>query len=197
MGLNICETKTLEKIKLKKSKFFKNKVRLTIDPDAECKITKVSEDLYGIIQKYYFLLFENIIFTKISKDNKPKNYPLIFKGIFIEEEEISTINSAINEYNAKENAKYDKYKKVLGIKISEIVENLKSEIVNQKNFLKKDYLSKNQYNENIKTLIKVYTDIITIKLGNAVHLREDDRNEINNFYNSMIKVFADNIDENP
>lgn len=192
MSLEICETTTPEKLILKNSRFFKGRVQLIIEPDAECKFTKISDDLYYMQQKYYFLIFENIIFLKVLKDNKPKNLPVIFNGTFIEEGEIGTIRSAIRENNEKESAKYEEYKKVLGREISAIMRNLNSEIANQKKFLKKDYLTKHQYNEKIKTLIGAYADIINIKLGNDINLRSYDRSVINKFYCNKIEDLRNN-----
>ena len=46
MSLEICETITPDKLTLKDSRFFKDKVQLTIEPGAECKFTKISDELY-------------------------------------------------------------------------------------------------------------------------------------------------------
>jgi hypothetical protein len=192
MSLEICETTTPEKLILKNSRFFKGRVRLIIAPDAERRFTKISDDLYYKQKKYYFPIFENIIFLKVLKDNQPENLPVIFNGTFIVEDEIKIIRSAIRENNEKENAKYMEYKKTLDKEISAIMENLKSEIANQKKFLKKDYLTKHQYNEIIKKLISAYADIITIKLGNDINLKSDDMNVINKFYCNKIEDFRNN-----
>ncbi|MCE5328920.1 hypothetical protein LLG07_01085 [bacterium] len=192
MSLEICEVNTPEKLKLKSSIFFKNRIRLIIGPDTECKCTRISEDLYFKQQKYYFPIFEKIIFVKTSNDNQSQNLPLIFKGIFIHEDEIGMIKSLIKENIEKENIKYNKYKKTLDKEISEIIGSLSSEIDNQKKFLKKDYLTKQQYNENIKILLAAYLDIITIKLDKGVNLKNDDRNLINKFYGNMIEGLVSN-----
>lgn len=192
MSLEICETITPDKLQLKNSRFFKDRVQLTIEPDAQCKFTKINDELYYRQQKVYFPLFENIIFLKISKDNQPKNLPLLFKGNFIEENEIGMIKAVIRENNEKESLKYEEYKKILDKDISFIIENMNTEITNQKNFLKKDYLTKHQYNENINTLVRAYADILSIKLGNDMNLRSEDRSLINKFYSNMIEGLRNN-----
>ena len=62
MSLEICEVKNPEKLKLKNSIFFKRRVKLIMEPNAECKFIRISEDLYSKQQKVYFPLFENMIF---------------------------------------------------------------------------------------------------------------------------------------
>ena len=61
MSLEICQNITHKKLKLKDSRFFKDKVQLTVEPDAECEFTKISDELYYKHKKYYFPLFENCI----------------------------------------------------------------------------------------------------------------------------------------
>ena len=79
MSLEICEVKNPEKLKLKNSIFFKRRVKLIMEPDAECKFIRISEDLYSKQQKVYFPLFENMIFTKTSRDDRLQNQKLRFK----------------------------------------------------------------------------------------------------------------------
>ena len=186
MSLEICETITPDKLTLKNSRFFKDKVQLTIEPGAECKFIKISDELYFKQKKVYFPIFKSIIFTKASKDNQANNFALIFKGSIIEDDEIGMIDSVIQENNEKENQKYGEYKKNLDKEISLIINSMNLEISNQKKFLKKDCLTKSQYNENIKILVNAYADIITIKLSKDINLRSSDRSEINKFYGNMI-----------
>lgn len=192
MSLEICEVSIPEKLKLRSSIFFKNRIRLVIDPDAECKFMRISEDLYSKQQKYYFPIFEKMIFTKISSDKHPKNNSLIFSGSFIQEYEIEMIKSLIKENIEKENAKYNKHKKALDKEISEIIGSLSNEIANQKDYLKKDYLTKQQYNENIKILLSAYMDVIKLKLDKDVNLKNEDRNLIDKFYKNMIEGLCGN-----
>lgn len=192
MSLEICETTTPEKLKIKDSRFFKDRVQLTIAPDAECRFFKVSDELYFNQKKYYFPLFANLIFLKSSIDNQPKNLPIIFKGTFIKDDEIAQIKLAVKEKDKKESRKYEEYKKILDRDISIIIGNLSSEIADQKKFLKKDYLTKHQYNENINALVRAYADIITIKLGNDINLKNNDRSMINKFYSNMIEGLRNN-----
>ena len=191
MSLEICETITPDKLTLKYSRFFKDKVQLTIEPDAECKFTKISDELYFRQKKVYFPIFKSILFTKASRYDQPNNIPIIFKGSFIEDDEIGMIESVIHENNEKDNIKYEEYKKNLDREISSIINSMNQEISNQKIFLKKDYLTKSQYNENIKTLVNSYADMATIKLSKDINLRNDDRNEINKFYGNMISGLGD------
>ena len=191
MSLEICETITPDKLALKDSRFFKDKVQLTIEPDAECKFTKISDELYFRQKKVYFPIFKSILFIKASRYDQPNNIPIIFKGSFIEDDEIGMIESVIHENNEKDNIKYEEYKKNLDREISSIINSMNQEISNQKIFLKKDYLTKLQYNENIKTLINSYADMATIKLSKDINLRNDDRNEINKFYGNMISGLGD------
>jgi hypothetical protein len=192
MSLEICETITPDKFILKDSRFFRDRVQLTIEPGAECKFTKISDELYFRQKKVYFPIFKSIIFTKASRDDQLNNIPMVFKGSFIEDNEIGMIKSAIQEINEKENQKYEEYKKNLDKELSLIINSMNLEISNQKKFLKKDYLTKSQYNENIKTLVNAYADIITIKLSKDMNLRSDDRNEINKFYGNMIAGLGGN-----
>ena len=192
MSLEICETITPDKLTLKNSRFFKDKVQLTIEPGAECKFIKISDELYFKQKKVYFPIFKSIIFIKASKDNQPNNFALIFKGIVIEDGEIGIIDSAIKENNEKEKQKYEEYKKNLDKEISLIISSMNLEISNQKKFLKKDCLTKSQYNENIKTLVNTYADIVTIKLSKDINLRSGDRSEINKFYGNMIAGLGNN-----
>ncbi|MHB1336687.1 MAG: hypothetical protein ACYCXQ_12155 [Candidatus Humimicrobiaceae bacterium] len=192
MSLEICETITPDKFILKDSRFFKDRVQLTIEPGAECRFTKISDELYFRQKKVYFPLFKSIIFTKASRDDLANNIPMIFKGSFIEDDEIGMIKSVLQENNEKENQKYEEYKKNLDKEISLIISNMNLEISNQKKFLKNDYLTKSQYNENIKTLVSAYADIILIKLSKDINLRSDDRSEINKFYSNMIAGLGNN-----
>jgi hypothetical protein len=152
MSLEICEVKNTEKTKLKSSIFFKGKVELTIEPEAECKFTRINEDLYPNQQKVYFPLFDNMIFIKTSAHDRLRNKSVTFKGNLIQDDEIEIIKSSIKENIKKENIRYNEYKKELEKEISEMISSLSSEISNQKEFLKKDCLTKQQYNENIKIL---------------------------------------------
>ncbi|MHB1377391.1 MAG: hypothetical protein ACYCXB_08225 [Candidatus Humimicrobiaceae bacterium] len=192
MSLEICETITPDKLTLKNSRFFKDKVQLTIEPGAECKFIKISDELYFKQKKVYFPIFKSIIFTKASKDNLPNNFALIFKGIIIKDDEIGMIDSVIQENNKKEKQKYEEYKKNLDKEISLIISSMNLEMSNQKKFLKKKCLTKSQYNENIETLVNAYTDIITIKLSKDINLRSSDRSEINKFYGNMIAGLGNN-----
>ena len=192
MSLEICETVTPDKLTLKNSRFFKDKVQLTIEPGAECKFIKISDELYFKQKKVYFPIFKSIIFTKALKDNQPNNFALIFKGIVIEDGEIGMINSVIKENIEKEKQKYEEYKKNLDKEISLIISSMNLEISNQKKFLKKDCLTKSQYNENIKTLVNTYAYIVTIKLSKDINLRSGDRSEINKFYGNMIAGLGNN-----
>lgn len=192
MSLEICETITPEKFILKDARFFKDRVKLTIEPGAECKFTKISDELYFKQKKVYFPMFRSIIFTKASRDDQAKDIPMIFKGIFIEDDEIGMIKSVIQENNAKENQKYEEYKKNLDKEISLVISNMNTEISHQKEFLKNYYLTNKQYNENIKTLVHSYADMILIKLNKDINLRNDDRGEINKFYGNMIAGLGDN-----
>ena len=192
MSLEICETVTPDKLTLKNSIFFKGKVQLTIEPGAECKFVKISDELYFKQKKVYFPILKSIIFTKASKDNQPNNFALIFKGIVIEDGEIGIIDSAIKENNEKEKQKYEEYKKNLDKEISLIISSMNLEISNQKKFLKKDCLTKSQYNENIKTLVNAYADIVKIKLSKDINLRSGDRSEISKFYGNMIVGLGNN-----
>jgi hypothetical protein len=192
MSLEICETVTPDKLTLKNSRFFKGKVQLTIEPGAECKFVKISDELYFKQKKVYFPILKSIIFTKASKDNQPNNFALIFKGIVIEDGEIGIIDSAIKENNEKEKQKYEEYKKNLDKEISLIISSMNLEISNQKKFLKKDCLTKSQYNENIKTLVNAYADIVKIKLSKDINLRSGDRSEISKFYGNMIVGLGNN-----
>jgi len=192
MSLEICETITPDKLTLKNSRFFKNKIQLTIESGAECKFIKISDELYFKQKKVYFPIFKSIIFTKASKDNQPNNFALIFKGIVIEDGEIGMINSVVKENIEKEKQKYEEYKKNLDKEISLIISSMNLEISNQKKFLKKDCLTKSQYNENIKTLVNIYADIVTIKLSKDINLRSGDRSEINKFYGNMIAGLGNN-----
>lgn len=192
MSLEICETITPDKLTLKNSRFFKDKVQLTIEPGAECKFIKISDELYFKQKKVYFPIFKSIIFIKASKDNQPNNFALIFKGIVIEDDEIGMIDSVIQENIEKEKQKYEEYKKNLDKEISLIISSMNLEISNQKKFLKKDCLTKSQYNENIKTLVNIYADIVTIKLSKDINLRSGDRSEINKFYGNMIAGLGNN-----
>jgi hypothetical protein len=192
MSLEICETITPDKFTLKDSRFFKDRVQLTIEPGAECKFTKISDELYFRQKKVYIPIFKSIIFTKASRDNQLNNIPMIFKGSFIEEDEIGMIKSVLLESNEKENQKYEEYKKNLDNEISLIINSMNLEISNQKKFLKNDYLTKSQYNENIKTLVSSYADIILIKLSKDINLRSDDRSKINKFYGNMVAGLGDN-----
>jgi len=192
MSLEICETITPDKLTLKNSRFFKDKVQLTIEPGAECKFIKISDELYFKQKKVYFPIFKSIIFIKASKDNQPNNFALIFKGIVIEDDEIGIIDSVIQENIEKEKQKYEEYKKNLDKEISLIISSMNLEISNQKKFLKKDCLTKSQYNENIKTLVNIYADIVTIKLSKDINLRSGDRSEINKFYGNMIAGLGNN-----
>ena len=186
MSLEICETITPDKLVLKNSRFFKDKIQLTIEPDAVCKFIKISDEIYFNQKKVYFPIFKSIIFTKSSKDNQPNNIALIFKGRLIEDDEVGMIDSVIQENNEKENQKYDEYKRNLDKEISLMINTMNLEISNQKEFLKKYSLTKSQYNESIKTLVKAYNDIVTIKLSKDINLRSSDRSEINKFYINMI-----------
>jgi len=121
MSLEICETITPDKLTLKNSRFFKDKVQLTIEPGAECKFIKISDELYFKQKKVYFPIFKSIIFIKASKDNQPNNFALIFKGIVIEDYEIGMIDSVIQENIEKEKQKYEEYKKNLDKEISLII----------------------------------------------------------------------------
>jgi hypothetical protein len=192
MSLEICETITPDKFTLKDSRFFKDRVQLTIEPGAECKFTKISDELYFRQKKVYIPIFKSIIFTKASRDNQLNNIPMIFKGSFIEDDEIGMIKSVLLESNEKENQKYEEYKKNLDNEISLIINSMNLEISNQKKFLKNDYLTKSQYNENIKTLVSSYADIILIKLSKDINLRSDDRSKINKFYGNMVAGLGDN-----
>lgn len=192
MSLEICETITPDKLTLKNSRFFKDKIQLTIEPGAECKFIKISDELYFKQKKVYFPIFKSIIFIKASKDNQPNNFALIFKGIVIEDDEIGMIDSVIQENIEKEKQKYEEYKKNLDKEISLIISSMNLEISNQKKFLKKDCLTKSQYNENIKTLVNIYADIVTIKLSKDINLRSGDRSEINKFYGNMIAGLGNN-----
>jgi hypothetical protein len=192
MSLEICETITPDKLTLKNSRFLKDRVQLTIEPGAEYKFTKISDELYFKQKKVYFPIFKSIIFTKISRDNQSKNLALIFKGNLIEDDEIGMIDSVIHENNENEKQKYEEYKKNLDKEISLIINSMNLEISNQKKFLKKDCLTKSQYNENIKTLVNAYADIITIKLNKDINIRSNDRNEINKFYGNMIAGLGNN-----
>ena len=192
MSLEICETTTPDKFILKDSRFFKDRVQLTIEPGAECRFTKISDELYFRQKKVYFPIFKSIIFTKASRDDQANNIPMIFKGSFIEDDEIGMVKSVLQENNEKENQKYEEYKKNLDKEISLIISNMNLEISNQKKFLKNDYLTKSQYNENIKTLVSAYADIILIKLSKDINLRSDDRSEINKFYSNMIAGLGTN-----
>jgi hypothetical protein len=192
MSLEICETITPDKFTLKDSRFFKDRVQLTIEPGAECKFTKISDELYFRQKKVYIPIFKSIIFTKASRDNQLNNIPMIFKGSFIEDDEIGIIKSVLLESNEKENQKYEEYKKNLDNEISLIINSMNLEISNQKKFLKNDYLTKSQYNENIKTLVSSYADIILIKLSKDINLRSDDRSKINKFYGNMVAGLGDN-----
>jgi hypothetical protein len=192
MSLEICETITPDKFILKDSRFFRDRVQLTIEPGAECKFTKISDELYFRQKKVYIPIFKSIIFTKASRDNQLNNIPMIFKGSFIEDDEIGMIKSVLLESNEKENQKYEEYKKNLDNEISLIINSMNLEISNQKKFLKNDYLTKSQYNENIKTLVSSYADIILIKLSKDINLRSDDRSKINKFYGNMVAGLGDN-----
>ena len=192
MSLEICETITPEKFILKDARFFKSRVRLTIEPGAEYKFTKVSDELYFKQKKVYFPIFKTIIFSKVSKDDKYGNNPMIFKGNFIEYDEIVMIKSLIQENNEKENQKYEEYKKNLDKEISSIISSMNTEISHQKEFLKDDLLTNAKYNENIKTLVSSYADMIMIKLNKDINLGSDDRNNINKFYSNMIAGLGDN-----
>jgi hypothetical protein len=192
MSLEICETVTPEKLSLKDSRFFKNKVVLTIKQGAEFKFTKISDELYLKQKKVYFPIFKNILFVKTSKDNRPDNFPIIFKGSFIEDDEVGMIESVIKVNDEKENKKYLEYKKSLDKELSLIINSMNLEISNQKKYLEKDNLTKSQYNQNIKTLVNAYNDIIMIKLSRDLNLRNDDRNGMNRFYGNMIAGLADN-----
>jgi hypothetical protein len=192
MSLEICETVTPDKLTLKSSRFFKDRVQLTIEPGAEIKFTKINDELYFKQKKVYFPIFKSIIFTKASRDNRPNDLAMIFKGIIIEDDEIGMIDSVILENNEKEKQKYEEYKKNLDKEISLKINSMNQEISNQKKFLKKNCLTKAQYNENIKTLVNAYADIITIKLNKDINLRSADRSEINKFYGNMIAGLGSN-----
>jgi len=192
MSLEICEIDNKEKLKLKNSAFFKRKVQLTIEPDAKCKFTRISEDLYPKQQKCYFPIFENMIFVKGSNEKRLQNQYQIFKGSYIKDDEIDMIKSLIKENIEKESVKYKEYKKELEKEISEIISGLSSEITNQKSFLEKDCLTKQQYNENIKILLSAYQDIIELKLDKDMNLKKEDKNLINKFYENMIEGIGRN-----
>jgi hypothetical protein len=186
MSLEICETITPEKFILKDARFFKDRVKLTIEPGAECKFTKISDELYFKQKKVYFPIFKSIIFTKVSKDDRLNTTPMIFKGNFIEDDEVGMIKSVLQDNNEKENQKYEEYKKNLDQEISLIIGSMNTEISHQKEFLENYQLTKSQYNENIKTLVSAYADMILLKLNKDINLRSDDRSEINKFYCNMI-----------
>jgi methanogenic corrinoid protein MtbC1 len=192
MSLEICEVNDPEKLKLKNSILFKGRFKLILEPSAECKFTRISEDIYSKQQKVYFPLFENMIFTKASSDDRLQSQRLVFKGNLIQDDEIEMIKSLIKENIEKENARYKEYKKELEKEISEIVNSLGSEISNQKDFLDKEFLTKHQYNEHIKTLLSAYLDIIRLKLDKDVNLKSEDRNLIIKFYENMIEGIGKN-----
>jgi hypothetical protein len=192
MSLEICEVNDPEKLKLKNSILFKGRFKLILEPDAECKFTQVSEDIYSKQQKYYFPIFENMIFIKTSSDDRLQNQRLVFKGSLIQNDEIEMIKSLIKENIEKESVKYDKRKKELENEISEIVGSLSNEITNQKDFLEKDCLTKQQYNEHIKILLSSYLDIIRLKLDRDINLKNEDRNLLIKFYENMIEGIGKN-----
>src|SRR5680860_836135 len=134
MSLDVCETVTPDKLTLKNSRFFNNKVQLTIEPGAECKFIKISDELYFKQKKVYFPIFKSIIFTRTSKDVQANNFAQIFKGIIIEDDEIGMIDSVIEENNEKGRQKYGEYKKSVDKEISLIINSMNMEISNQKKF---------------------------------------------------------------
>ena len=192
MSLEICEVNDPEKLKLKNSILFKERFKLILEPSAECKFTRISEDIYSKQQKVYFPLFENMIFTKASSDDRLQSQRLVFKGNLIQDDEIEMIKSLIKENIEKESVKYDKRKKELENEISEIVGSLSNEITNQKDFLEKDCLTKQQYNEHIKILLSSYLDIIRLKLDRDINLKNEDRNLLIKFYENMIEGIGKN-----
>ena len=192
MSLEICETSTPEKLALKKSRFIRDRVQLTIEPGAVCSFTIISDELYSRQKKVYFPIFKSMIFSKAPGDYKQNNTPMIFKGSIIEDDEIGMINSVIQKNNEKENRKYGEYKKNLDKEISLIINGMNQEISNQKKFLKKGSLTRSQYNDSIKILINAYTDIVRAKSDKEINLRSDDRSEINKFYGNMIAGLGNN-----
>ena len=192
MSLEICETSTPEKLALKKSRFIRDRVQLTIEPGAVCSFTIISDELYSRQKKVYFPIFKSMIFSKASGDYKQNNTPVIFKGSIIEDDEKGMINSVIQKNNEKENRKYSDYKKNLDKEISLIINGMNQEISNQKKFLKKGTLTRSQYNDSIKILVNSYTDIVRAKSDKEINLRSDDRNEINTFYGNMIAGLGNN-----
>jgi hypothetical protein len=192
MSLEICETISPEKLTLKNSRFFKDKIQLTIEPGAIYKFTVISDELYFRQKKVYFPIFKSMIFVKASRDDLQNDASIIFKGNLIEDDEIGMIKSVIQENNARENQKYEEYKKNLDKDISLIISSMNLEISRQQEFLKKDSLTKSKYNGHIKTLVDAYTDIISIKLSKEIDLRAEDIGEISKFYENMIVGLGNN-----
>jgi len=192
MSLEICETTTPEKLTLKKSRFFKGRVQLIIEPGSVCSFIIISDELYARQKKVYLPIFKNMIFSKASGDYQKNTAPLIFKGNIIEDDERGMIYSVIQKNNEKENQKYEEYKKNLDKEISLIINSMNQEISNQKKFLKKGCLTKSQYNDSMKILVSSYTDIVLTKSDKEISLRSDDRSEIKKFYGNMIAGLGNN-----
>lgn len=192
MSLEICEIKNSDQLKIKYSRLFIDRVLLIIKPEAELKFIKISNELYQKQKKIYFPLFENIIFLKNPKYNQTGKNPSVFKGSFIQEDELGIIKSIIKKNDEQEKQTYEEYKKLLDKDISEIINSMNNEIINQKNFQKNEYLTKKQYNENINLLAGSFTDVINIKIENDINLKKEEKAEIYKFYKNMIEELRDN-----
>jgi len=192
MSLEICEVKNPDQLKIKYSRLFIDRVLIIIKPEAELKFIKISDELYQKREKVYFPLFENIIFLKNPKYNQAVKIPIVFKGNFIQEDETGMIKSAIKKFDEKGKQNYEEYKKILDKDISELINSMNNEIINQKNFQKSEYLTKKQYNENINLLADSYIDILNIKIENDINLKKEDKTGIYKFYKNMIEGLKNN-----
>jgi hypothetical protein len=192
MSLEICEVKNPDQLKIKYSRLFIDRVLIIIKPEAELKFIKISDELYQKREKVYFPLFENIIFLKNPKYTQAVKIPIVFKGNFIQEDETGMIKSAIKKFDEKGKQNYEEYKKILDKDISELINSMNNEIINQKNFQKSEYLTKKQYNENINLLADSYIDILNIKIENDINLKKEDKTGIYKFYKNMIEGLKNN-----
>jgi len=192
MSLEICEVKNLDYLKIKYSKIFIDKVLLIIKPEAQLSFKKINEELYKGKEKVYFPVFENIIFLKNPKYLQEIKKQIAFKGNFLKEDEVNIIKSEIKKFVEKERQNYQEYLKAFDKSISELINNMNTEIINQKNFQKSEYLTRKQYNENIILLANCYQDILKIKIDNDINLKNDDKIKINIFYKNMIEGLKNN-----
>ncbi len=194
MSLYVCEASKNDEIKIIKSRFFKNKIKLIVKPGSGSKCELVSDAAYVGEDKYYFPFFQHLIFRKSSKKELAEESPLYFSSLSPKENEIEIIKDLIEKKKNDEKIQYDLYKKNLEKDLSSFIDSLSREIENQIRFLKNESIIKDVFNENIKTLIDAYKDIIKIKIENDNTLKSDDSAILYDFYVNMIEGLTDTRD---